>query len=131
VLARARGDVPVGRAWGETIPLKIVCTVAKYEPMGTTIIAKVKPRSFTMTSLKQNSASPSTAPEQLPVSGEGGRVHSRRNGGRDVGLLVGSVVLLQNRLFSRDDTAGCHGCGVGVWMVAVVGVPMQVGGGFG
>lgn len=32
-------------------PLKTVCTVAKYDPMGTTIMAKVKARSFRMTSL--------------------------------------------------------------------------------
>lgn len=33
-------------------PLKTVWTVAKYEPMGTTIMAKVKASSLTMTSLR-------------------------------------------------------------------------------
>lgn len=33
-------------------PLKTVWTVAKYEPMGTTIIAKVKASSFKITSLR-------------------------------------------------------------------------------
>lgn len=33
------------------LPLKIVSTVAKYEPMGMTIMAKVKARSLTMTSM--------------------------------------------------------------------------------
>lgn len=33
------------------LPLKIVSTVAKYEPIGMTIIAKVKARSLTMTSV--------------------------------------------------------------------------------
>lgn len=32
-------------------PLKTVWTVRKYEPMGTTIMANVKPRSLKMTSL--------------------------------------------------------------------------------
>lgn len=32
-------------------PLNTVCTVAKYDPMGTTIMAKVNARSLTMTSL--------------------------------------------------------------------------------
>lgn len=38
-------------AGGANSPLNTVCTVAKYEPMGTTIIAKVKARSLRMTSL--------------------------------------------------------------------------------
>lgn len=33
------------------LPLNTVLTVAKYEPMGTTIMAKVKASSLTMTSL--------------------------------------------------------------------------------
>lgn len=35
----------------ENLPLNTVFTVAKYDPMGTTIIAKVKARSFSITSL--------------------------------------------------------------------------------
>lgn len=37
-------------------PLNTVLTVAKYEPMGTTIMAKVKASSLTMTSLGRWSA---------------------------------------------------------------------------
>jgi hypothetical protein len=32
-------------------PLKSVCTVAKYDPIGTTIMAKVNARSFMITAL--------------------------------------------------------------------------------
>ena len=42
------GDEGEKKYW---LPLKIVFTVAKYDPMGTTTMAKVKARSLRITSL--------------------------------------------------------------------------------
>lgn len=38
--------------WGVDMPLKTVSTVTKYEPMGITIMPRVKARSFMMTELE-------------------------------------------------------------------------------
>lgn len=54
-VVRVRVRVRVRECKGENegvgLPLKTVFTVAKYEPMGMTIMAKVKARSLTMTSM--------------------------------------------------------------------------------
>ncbi len=43
--------IGVGKDMRRGIPLKRVFTVAKYDPMGTTIMPRVKARSFMMTDL--------------------------------------------------------------------------------
>ena len=97
------------------LPLNTVFTVAKYDPMGTTIMASVKASSLRMTSLF-GPATFSSRPSWLGVCEGRGREYSRGDRGRCAARLLlvvvcGSrrVIPVQDSLLGRDDAAGCHG----------------------
>lgn len=97
-------------------PLKRVSTVRKYDPMGITIMPRVKASSFMMTDLRRLVS----RRWGMWCRGQDGSV-IRGDCGSNVGLLVGcwagadAVVLLEKGLLLGDDPAGRHdGTGKGM-----------------
>lgn len=115
---------------GSILPLKTVWTVAKYEPMGTIIMAAEKPRSLKMTSLARvvrnfafNWLSQPIRYRGMERACKSKRGSSLWDGRADVGLFLSGVILFQDCLFRADNAASghCWGCRDKGWWLKDVG----------